>query len=414
MADCLVLGAGIVGVSIAIHLAMRGKTVVLVDRKDAGEETSYGNAGLIQREGVAPYAFPQDLGEILRYGLNDKIDMHYHPTALPAVAPFLYRYWRASHPTNYARVRREYEPLIRHCIDEHAVLIEASGAGSLIEKKGWYRVFRTAEKRDAQIAEAQKLEREFGVRHAALDGAQMAEREPGLGGVIVGALHWTDPWSIRDPGALVKAYRDLFERLGGTVVRADALALERKGAGWALPGGIEAKEAVVALGPWAGNLTSRLGYSLPLGVKRGYHMHYGQSGNQPLTNWVQDAERGYMLAPMAKGVRLTTGAEFAERDAPSTPVQLEKAEAAAREVLPALGGRLEDTPWRGARPCTPDMMPIIGRAPKHDGLWFAFGHAHHGMTLGPVTGRLVAEMMTGEAPFIDPKPYRAERFGRIR
>jgi D-amino-acid dehydrogenase len=188
------------------------------------------------------------------------------------------------------------------------------------------------------------------------------------------------------------------------------MALQRKGAGWVLPGGIEAAEAVVALGPWAGDLTTRLGYDLPLGVKRGYHMHYGQTGNRPLTNWVQDAERGYMLAPMAKGVRLTTGAEFALRDAPSTPVQLEKAEAAAREVLPELGARLEATPWRGSRPCTPDMMPIIGKAPSHDGLWFAFGHAHHGMTLGPVTGRLVAEMMTGEKPFIDPAPYRAERF----
>ena len=408
MADCMVLGAGIVGVSVAIHLAKRGRTVVLVDRRDAGEETSYGNAGLIQREGVAPYTFPQDLGEILRYGLNDRIDMHYHPSALPAVAPFLFRYWRASRPDNYARIKREYEPLIRHCLTEHGALIDEAGAGALIEKKGWYRVFRMAEKRDVQFAEARKLEQEFGVRHAELDGAAMAEREPGLGGVIVGALHWTDPWNIRDPGALVKAYRALFERLGGTVVRADAMALQRKGAGWALPG-IEAAEVVVALGPWAGDLTGRLGYDLPLGVKRGYHMHYGQTGNRPLTNWVQDAERGYMLAPMAMGVRLTTGAEFALRDAPSTPVQLDKAEAAAREVLPELGQRLEKTPWRGARPATPDMMPIIGKAPRHEGLWFAFGHAHHGMTLGPVTGRLVAEMMTGEAPIVDPTPYRAER-----
>jgi D-amino-acid dehydrogenase len=411
MADCLVLGAGIVGVSIAIHLAQRGRTVVLVDRRGAGEETSYGNAGLIQREGVAPYFFPQGLGEILRYGLNDRIDMHYHPLALPAVAPFLYRYWRASRPDNYERIKRQYEPLIRHCITEHAALIEAAGAGALIEKQGWYRVFRTAGTRDAVFADARQLARDFGVKHAELDAAAMAAREPGLGQVIVGALHWTEPWNIRDPGALVKAYRALFERLGGTLVRADAMALTRQGAGWALPGGIEAAEAVVALGPWAGDLTSRLGYRLPLGVKRGYHMHYGQP-ERPLGNWVQDAERGYLLAPMAKGVRLTTGAEFAERDAPSTPVQLDKAEVAAREVLPGLGARLEPAPWRGARPCTPDMMPIIGKAPRHDGLWFAFGHAHHGMTLGPVTGRLVAEMMTGEAPVIDPTPYRAERLLR--
>jgi len=409
MADSLVLGAGIVGVSVAIHLAKRGRSVVLVDRREAGEETSYGNAGLIQREGVAPYAFPQQLGEILRYGRNDRIDMHYHPAALPAIAPFLARYWWNSRPESYARVVRQYAPLIAACIAEHAPLIAEAGADTLIEKKGWYRVFRTARQRDAAFAHARQLAQDFGVGHAELDGTAMTEREPGLGGVIIGALHWTEPWNIRDPGALVKSYLALFERLGGTVLRADAMELAPRGSGWTLPGGIDAREAVVALGPWAGDLTRRLGYHLPLGVKRGYHMHYRQPEGRPLGNWVQDAERGYMLAPMVKGVRLTTGAEFADRDAPSTPVQLDKAEAAAREVLPGLGARIEPSPWRGARPCTPDMMPIIGKAPRHDGLWFAFGHAHHGMTLGPATGRLLAEMMTGEAPFIDPMPYRAER-----
>ena len=128
MADSLVLGAGIVGVSVAIHLAKRGRSVVLVDRREAGEETSYGNAGLIQREGVAPYAFPQQLGEILRYGRNDRIDMHYHPAALPAIAPFLARYWWNSRPESYARVVRQYAPLIAACIAEHAPLIAEAGA----------------------------------------------------------------------------------------------------------------------------------------------------------------------------------------------------------------------------------------------------------------------------------------------
>jgi D-amino-acid dehydrogenase len=112
---------------------------------------------------------------------------------------------------------------------------------------------------------------------------------------------------------------------------------------------------------------------------------------------------------MARGIRLTTGAEFADRDAPKTPVQLERAEPHARGLFP-LGARLDAEPWMGRRPATPDMMPIIGPAPRHPGLWFAFGHAHHGLTLGPVTGRLVADMLTGETPFVDPRPYRADRF----
>ena len=178
----------------------------------------------------------------------------------------------------------------------------------------------------------------------------------------------------------------------------------------ALTGPIEAGEAVLALGAWADRVTDRLGYRMPLAAKRGYHMHYGASGNATLTHPVADAERGYMLAPMARGIRLTTGVEFADHEAAKTPVQLGRAEPLARDLLPRLGERLDPEPWMGLRPCTPDMMPVIGPAPRHAGLWFAFGHAHHGLTLGPVTGRLVAEMLTGDKPFVDPAPYRADRF----
>jgi D-amino-acid dehydrogenase len=174
-------------------------------------------------------------------------------------------------------------------------------------------------------------------------------------------------------------------------------------------GTITARDAVVALGPWADAVTHRLGYDLPLAVKRGYHMHYRAAGGAVLNHPMLDTERGYFLAPMRRGIRLTTGAEFALRDGMKTPVQLNRAEPIARELFP-LAERLDADPWMGSRPCTPDMMPVIGRAPRHDKLWFAFGHAHHGFTLGPVTGRLVAELVCGEPPFIDPSPYRAARF----
>ena len=144
-------------------------------------------------------------------------------------------------------------------------------------------------------------------------------------------------------------------------------------------------------------------------MKRGYHMHYRPAGNAVLNHTVLDAENGYVLAPMARGIRLTTGAEFADRDAPPTPVQIARTEPHARKLFP-LDGQLDPKPWMGSRPCTPDMLPIIGPAPNHKGLWFAFGHAHHGLTLSAVTGRLLAEMITGEEPFTDPTPYRVDRF----
>ena len=98
-----------------------------------------------------------------------------------------------------------------------------------------------------------------------------------------------------------------------------------------------------------------------------------------------------------------------QTDAPATPVQLRRAEESTRELLP-LGQPVEATPWLGARPCTADMLPVLGPAPRHAGRWFTFGHAHQGVTLGPVTGRLVAELVSGEKPFVDPAPYLAQRF----
>ena len=127
----------------------------------------------------------------------------------------------------------------------------------------------------------------------------------------------------------------------------------------------------MALGPWAPDVLEPLGIKLPLAVKRGYHRHFQRAGNAGLTRPVVDAEDGYCLAPMEQGIRLTTGAEFAARDAPPTPVQFDRLMPAARELFP-LGERVEAKPWMGARPCFPDSRPVIGRAPGQPGLWLAY------------------------------------------
>ncbi|HEX9185121.1 MAG TPA: FAD-dependent oxidoreductase [Burkholderiales bacterium] len=410
--DTVVLGAGIVGICTALHLQKRGRATVLVDRRGAAEETSFGNAGLIQREGVYPYGFPHDFGALLRYGLNRTIDAHYHPSALPQLAPFLWKYWHYSRPARHAEVARRYAKLIEHCVAEHDVLAAEAGAADLIVRGGWMKIFRTVRERDLRFAEAERWRRDFGVEHRQLDARQLQEAEPYLAPVLAGALHWTQPTRTIDPHGLGQAYLRRFEALGGTFLQGNAATLEADGQGWRMRtagGPLQAGGAVIALGPWADVLTRALGYDFPLAVKRGYHMHYRAAGEAKLNLPVLDVERGYFMGPTRRGIRLTTGAEFALRDAIRTPVQLGRAEPIARDLFP-LAERLDNEPWMGARPCTPDMLPVIGPAPKHANLWFAFGHAHHGLTLGAVTGRLVAEMITGQAPFVDPAPYAATRF----
>ncbi|MGE5370130.1 MAG: NAD(P)/FAD-dependent oxidoreductase [Chloroflexota bacterium] len=410
-ADVIVLGAGMVGVSAALHLQARGRDVVLIDRRGAGLETSFGNAGLIERSSIFPYLFPRDPVRLIRYALNLLPEAHYHLGALPSVGPWLMRYWRESAPE---RVRKNIEarrPLIEHSLIEHEALIQQAGCGTLLRRTGWIKLFRRQETLAAGVADAEKL-RAYDLNIDILTSKDVVAREPNLA-TVAGAVHYLDTAFINDPGALAKAYADLFLSRGGRFIAADALTLEQEPDGrWSVmtpEGRIAAPATVLALGPWSDVIYRRYGYDMPLGFKRGYHMHYAPQSGAKLNHPILDADNGYLLAPMTRGVRLTSGAEFAPRDAPPTPVQIERCEPIARLLFP-LGPALDAAPWKGARPCFPDMLPVLCEAPRHKGLWFDFGHAHHGLTLGPVSGRLIAEMMTGETPFTDPTPYSATRF----
>ncbi len=413
-ADVLVLGAGMVGVSAALHLQQRGRDVILIDRHErAGEGTSFGNAGMIECASVFPYMFPRDFAQILQYALNRSPQVRYRFSDLPAYLPWLVRYFLASTPDRAARAAMAVMPLIRRSLIEHEALIAEAGAGELLRRSGWIKMYR----RDATLANALRdfeRARQYGVKGEILDSKAIVEREPHLSGEFAGAIHFTEPGFVLDPGGLAKAYAALFQRKGGRFAVADARTLEQDvGGRWraATSGGyVSGREAVVALGPWSDLVFAPLGYSIPLNVKRGYHLHLEARGNAILNHPVLDSDLGYVLAPMNRGIRLTTGVEFARRDAPPSPIQLERALPRARALFP-LGEAVDAKPWMGARPCLPDMLPVVGRAPRHRGLWFDFGHQHHGLTLGPATGRLLAELMTGETPIVDPAPFAIERFG---
>jgi D-amino-acid dehydrogenase len=411
-ADVIVLGAGMVGTSTALHLQRRGRSVALVDRRGPGEETSYGNTGIIQREGVVPYPFPRNIALMAQYALNARPEANLHWSALPKIAPWLYRYWRASTPAGLAASSRGARPLVERCIAEHEALMADAGILAMLRRTGYLRFHRSAAKLEAEIAEDEGNLRTYGVNFRPLSAAELAEVEPHLRGPKVGGILMPEPVSVADPGAVVKAYARSFEERGGRFVEGDARTLARLRDGWQVrtaKGPVSAAAVVVALGPWASDLFRTLGLSFPFGVKRGYHMHFKAVGNATLNRPVIDVEHGYALTSMVKGIRLTTGAEFALRDAPPTPVQLSRVEPLAREIFP-LGERVDAEPWLGRRPCLPDMLPVVGRAPGQEGVWLNFGHHHLGFTLGPVTGRLLAELMTGETPFTDPAPYRADRF----
>jgi D-amino-acid dehydrogenase len=405
--DVLVLGAGIVGVSTALFLQKAGLSVVLADNRDnAGLGTSYGNAGLIERSSVMPRAFPRQIKELLRFASNRAPEVHYHIGHLIKSTP----YWWHSEPKRHLKIAYEVLPLLKRCVETHLELADAAGARHFIREEGWIKVFRkgnsfeTAEREYTALAD-------FNLKADVLAGTALRTLEPALTEQAIGGIHWRDPVTVSNPSKLVQAYADLFKARGGVFVHAQAEKLAQQGQTWVLPhahGMIKAEQTVVALGPWSDVVYRPLGYRFPLQVKRGYHRHYAQP-LVPLRRPVLDHDGGFLLAPMEAGIRLTTGVEFADREAPATPVQITRCEPIARSMV-AMGEGVETAPWLGGRPSLPDMKPILGRAPRHETLWLAFGHNHHGLTLGPISGRFMAELITTGTPFTDPAPYRAERF----
>lgn len=410
--DVLVLGAGMVGVSAALALQARGRSVTLVDRRGAAEETSHGNAGIIQREAVLPYTFPRDPWVVLSYAFNRLPEANLHHRDLPGLAPWLWRHFRNSTTERVEATARGARPLIERCIEEHEALMRPAGIDGMIRRTGYLRVYRSAERLDKEAKASEAAASRWGTLTEAKTPSELRELEPHLTGPLAGGLLKTQAVSVGDPGAVGKAYAELFKSRGGRFITGDARTLQQTAEGWqigSVDGPVAAREVVIALGPWSNEALRPLGLSLPLVVKRGYHMHYRARGNAVLSRPVLDVEGGYVLAPMSRGIRLTTGAEFAAAGAPPTPVQLGKTEPLARDLFP-LGEPVDPKPWMGCRPCFPDMLPAIGPVPGKRGLWLDFGHGHLGFTLGPVSGRLLAEMMTGEATFTDPAPYRVDRF----
>lgn len=409
--DAMVLGAGIVGVSVALHLAKRGLSVALVDRAGVGAQTSYGNAGVIEGNTIFPPAFPSDPGALLRIALRRAGEANYHLSFLPHVMPWLLAFRAASRPERLTENVRLIRPLFSRAVAEHEALMAEAGATRYLRKTGWLKVYR-GEKSFAALTPEFDLAAKFGLPLQALNTSGARGLESSLNPVFAHAVFWPQAASVSNPLGVTCAYAARFEAHGGVTLAGDARTLHRAGNRWRVEtdeGALDAAECVVALGPWANDLLRMQGLKLPLAVKRGYHRHFRAQGNAGLSRPVLDAEAGYLITPMEQGIRMTTGVEFAARDAKPTPVQFDRLMPKARELFP-LGERVDDKTWLGSRPCFPDSRPVIGRAPALAGLWLAIGHAHWGLTLGPATGRLIAEMMAGEAPFCDPAPYRAERF----
>ncbi|MBD7948237.1 NAD(P)/FAD-dependent oxidoreductase [Psychrobacter communis] len=410
--DVIVVGAGIVGTSIAWHLQKNNAQVLLLDKKPPGEETSYGNAGIITREAINTKPFPRSVKEIFSVLPNNRTDIRYRCSAIYGFQRSLFQYWQYSCAKNIEVIDKEWVTLIEHCTNEHEPMIKAAGAEALVSKIGWIELHRHSIDFEKAISKAVKAA-EQGVEYQVLSLVALQALEPNLNFTdYIGGIHWKNSWQIKNPSSLVKAYAKSFAAMAGQVKQSTVTDIMQTAEGWQVVCGDDTyvcQHVVIAAGPWSAELIKPLGYNIPMFPMRGYHQHFKITPKNALSHSLFDVDKGFVMGAMEQGIRVTTGAEMANLDAPKKFDQLEAVLTHARKLAP-LEDAVEAKAWCGTRPCMPDMKPVIGRASKHDNLWFAFGHAHQGLTLGPVTGRLIEEMIHNKPLFIDAKPFSSHRF----
>jgi glycine/D-amino acid oxidase-like deaminating enzyme len=408
-AEIIVLGAGIVGVSAAYALRQRGLSVLLIDRREPGSETSYGNAGILSSGSILPLNKPSLWKALPSYMTNRNAALRWDPVWAFQNIDWVVRFLANATPSRVRPRAAALHGLIGASLKLHREWIVKADAAQRIRETGWLKAWRSDAVAAAQ--EEQAFLASYGIESRLLDRQAISALEPNILPVYkVGLLH-TQTASVDSPGAVVKAYARMFVESGGELRQSDIKAIVPDGEGWRVAladGAVSARHVVVALGPWSADLLRPLGYRVPLATERGYHREFKPNPARSLQRPIHDAEGSFLMTPMEQGIRVTSGVELTDRDAPSSFAQLDQVVPAAREVVEF--GEPVGEPWRGARPTLPDSLPMIGPAPRHSGLWLAFGNQHIGFTTGPATGAAIAAMIGGAPPPFDAAPFSPSRY----
>jgi D-amino-acid dehydrogenase len=411
-ADIVVVGGGMVGLACAIALKDRGLDVVLCDPGEARARTSYGNAGVVSRGSILPMSSPALWGKLPAYLRNADRGLRLHYSHLPRILPYTAHFLASSRASRWRRAAAALLPLTSAAYPAHERLAARAGTSERLQRTGWLKAYRTE-----AAYKAAALEREILSAHEVafdiLDTAGIRDLEPALVRPYARAMLLTETGSVREPGRLIEACETLFAGLGGKRLRGSVERLAPEADGWRVvheTGAVQAKQVVLAAGAASGAIAMTLGYRLAVAAERGYHRHYAlHPDSPPLTRPVLDTGAGSILSPMGDHrVRVLSGVELNARHAEPDHTQIEAASREAAETL-RLGGPLDNEPWLGSRPSTPDGMPVIGPAPRHKGLLFAFGHGHIGLSTGPITGEIVADLATGRKPAVPVAPFAPQR-----
>lgn len=411
--DVVVVGGGIVGLSTALELQSRERKVALIDPDTPRARASFGNEGVISRGSIFTVAGPAIWGKALRYLLNRDSGLRIRYSSFPYFARWLAHFIGYCNEPHWRRSAQALNPFVGAAYDHHVRLAGYVGAAALVKREGYLKLFRQQRTFESTALEREMLS-EAGIRVSIVRGAKIRDLEPSLGVSFSHGLFFPDTGCVDSPGRLVELYQQAFCTRGGTLITAQARAIEPGSNEVTVHlhngGSVRGTHAVVTAGVGSAELIAPLGYRIPFTAERGYHMHFELRPGASLNRPIFDTEMNYGAAQMGNSIRILTGIELARPDDPPNYTQLKLAMQEARDVLP-VGAAVRDSEWVGSRPSTADGLPVIGRAPRHPQLLFAFGHGHIGFSTGPVTGRIVAALIVDEPLPVPIARFAIERFG---
>ena len=408
----VVVGAGIVGVCCAAYLRRDGHEVLILERDAPGEGTSRGNAGALSPGSCVPIAMPGVFGKIPGWLADPEGPLTIQPRYFLRAFPWLVRFALSARPARVARIADGLRALHRHVFACYEPLVSNAHCSDLIRHSGTLAVYRSEQAFRSSLSDW-KIREDRGGECRPVSGAALRDIEPALASGFTHGMMLPDHGFCANPHRMVQALAAQFIADGGRIQKNVVRALQRSAEGPVqvlLDDGrqIEAAHVVLAAGAWSSRLLTPLGIRIPLETQRGYQVTIADPGVTPRLP-VTVSQDKYYATPMEGGLRVAGTVEFAGLDAPPVYRRARRLLEQVQELYP--GVRVPNfTEWMGHRPCLPDSLPAIGSPRGHPGLTLAFGHGHNGMTSGPVTGRLVAELVARRTPFIDPAPYSPDRF----
>lgn len=407
-----IIGAGIVGVSTALWLIRAGHKVILIDKTGPAAAASFGNAGLLACAAIVPVTTPGLIFKAPKMLLDPAEPLFVKWRHLPRLMPWLARFLSHANARDAKRIAAALMPIVGDSLADHQALAAGTGAEQFITPSDYVYLYNS--ERDFRADNfAWNTKAENGFTWREMDATAYAKYDPKLAtdGCFAAAL--PDHGYITDPGAYIQSLANHVQSSGGQFIKAKVDAILREGSQvtGVRAGGdiIQCDAAVLTTGAWSNPMARAMGLTVPLETERGYHLELWNPSFTPSAPTMINAGK-FVATPMNGRLRLAGIVELGglSQDPSRAPFDLMRKNLA--RIFPTLTWS-DETEWMGHRPTLADSLPMIGAVPGWDGAFVGFGHQHIGLTGGPKTGRILAQLISGQTPNIDLSPYAADRFG---